>query len=191
NYQAYLEQKMAAEETAGRAQHKRERWIAQEVAWLRSGVEARRTKSKARIERARRLMEERGFARPQTAGLRTAAAPRLGGTVIEAEGLAKRFGDQLVFRDANFQIQRGERVGIVGRNGAGKTTLVRTLVGELPPDEGRVVIGKRARVAYYDQARANLDPAQTVFEAAGGVEPHDWVELHGRRVALRDYLDDL
>jgi ATP-binding cassette subfamily F protein uup len=191
NYEAYLEQKIAAQADAEVKQHKRERWIAQEVAWLRRGVEARRTKSKARIERARKLMAERGYARPKVAELRAAAAPRLGGTVIEAEGLARRFGDRTIFRDVTFQLQRGERIGVVGANGAGKTTLVRTLVGELQPDAGHVVIGKQARIAYYDQARAQLDPEQTVFAAAGGVEPNDWVELSGRRVALRDYLDDL
>jgi ATP-binding cassette subfamily F protein uup len=188
NYEAYLEQKIVAQENAATAQHKRERWIAQEVAWLRQGVEARRTKSKARIERARKLMAERGFQRPNVAALVAASAPRLGHTVIEAEHLDKRFGDRVILRDTGFILQRGERVGIVGPNGVGKTTFLRVVLGELPPDGGTVTIGKNTKVAYYDQQRAQLDPEQTVYEAAWN---EDYVMLGDRRVALRDYLDDL
>src|SRR3954471_1672898 len=198
NYQAYLEERAAREEEAGRQQHKRERWIAQEVAWLRQGVEARRTKSKARIERARRLMAEKGLQRAKTAALKTAAAPRLGHTVIEARGVSKSFGERRVIEDASIIVQRGERIGIVGRNGAGKTTFLRLLLGELQPDAGEVVTGKNTRIAYYDQQRAQLDPEWTVYEAAAGERirgdvrrSEDFIELGERRVALRDYLEDL
>ncbi|MGZ3457255.1 MAG: ABC-F family ATP-binding cassette domain-containing protein [Archangium sp.] len=190
NYEAYLEQKLVAQENASVAQHKRERWIAQEVAWLRKGVEARRTKSKARIDRARKLMEERGFQRPKVAGLQVIQAPRLGHTVIEAEGVNKSFGERNVLKGVDLLLQRGERVGLVGPNGVGKTTFLRVLLGELPPDSGTVVIGKNTKVAYYDQTRASLDPEQTVYEAASP-RGDDWVELGDKRVALRDYLDDL
>ncbi len=195
NYQAFLEQKLAAEEQAALAQHKRERWIAQEVAWLRRGVEARRTKSKARIQRARALMADKGFARPRVAELQVAPPPRLGQVVLEGHGLSKSFGGRGVLADVDFLLQRGERVGIVGKNGAGKTTFLRLLLGELEPDAGRVVTGARTRVAYHDQQRAALDPEQTVYEAAGGGAPgmagEDFVVIGDRRVGLRDYLDDL
>ncbi len=201
NYEAYLEAKLEAEEQAQLAEHKRQRWIAQEVAWLRRGVEARRTKSKARIQRARTLLAEKGYRRAEAARLELAAAPRLSQKVIEAEHVSKRFGDREVIRDASFILQRGERVGIVGPNGAGKTTFVRLLLGELAPDAGRVEVGARTRVAYYDQQRLALDPEATVYEAAlpggagagaaVGASGEAWVELSGRRVALRDYLDDL
>ncbi|WP_224369811.1 ABC-F family ATP-binding cassette domain-containing protein [Hyalangium versicolor] len=189
NYEAYVEQKLVAQENAALAQHKRERWIAQEVAWLRRGPEARRTKSKARIDRARKLMAERGFERPKVAALQVLAAPRLGHTVIEAEGVNKSFGERRVLKNVDFRLQRGERVGIVGPNGAGKTTFLRVLLGELPPDDGKLVIGKNTKVAYYDQTRASLDPEQTVYEAASPGE--DWVEIGDKKIALRDYLDDL
>ncbi|ATB31794.1 ABC-F family ATP-binding cassette domain-containing protein [Melittangium boletus] len=190
NYEAYVEQKLVAQEQASLAQHKRERWIAQEVAWLRKGPEARRTKSKARIDRARKLMEEKGFQRPKVAGLQVMQAPRLGHTVIEAEGVRKSYGERNVLQGVNLLLQRGERVGLVGPNGVGKTTFLRVLLGELPPDAGKVVIGKNTKVAYYDQTRASLDPEQTVYEAASP-RGDDWVELGDQRVALRDYLDDL
>ncbi|HVO30631.1 MAG TPA: ABC-F family ATP-binding cassette domain-containing protein, partial [bacterium] len=188
NYEAYLAQKLEAQENAALSQHKRDRWIAQEVAWLRKGVEARRTKSKARIERAKKLMAERGWRPPAVAGLTAVAAPRLGHTVIEAEHLSKSFGDVHAVRDASLILQRGERIGIVGRNGAGKTTFLRMLLGELAPDSGTVVIGKNTKIAYYDQARAQLDPEKTVYESAAN---EDWIELGDRRVHLRDYLEDL
>jgi ATP-binding cassette subfamily F protein uup len=195
NYEAYLEQKLAEEELGAVAEHKRSRWIAQEVAWLRRGVEARRTKSKARIDRARRLMAERGFAPPKVAEIQVASAPRLSHVVLEAHGIAKAFGEREVLTGIDFTLLRGERVGIVGPNGVGKTTFLRVLLGELPPDAGELVSGKRTQVAYYDQQRVQLDPEQTVYEAAGGSPTgrvgEDFIELSGGRVALRDYLDDL
>ncbi len=190
NYEAYLLQKIEADENAAVAQHKRERWISQEVAWLRRGVEARRTKSKARIQRAQKLMAERGWAQTKVAGLQIAAAPRLGHTVIEAEGVDKRFDERVIVRGASLILQRGERIGLVGPNGVGKTTFLRLLLGELAPDAGRVVIGKTTKVAYYDQHRTTLDPNHTVYEAAA-VDTGEHVELGGQRIALRDYLDDL
>ena len=195
NYEAYLEQKLEAEAHATVVSHKRERWIAQEVAWLRKGVEARRTKSKARIERARKLMAERGYDRPRVAEFQVAPPPRLSQVVLEAHGLWKSFGGRDVLAEVDFVLQRGERVGIVGPNGVGKTTFLRLLLGELEPDRGTVVAGVRTRIAYYDQGRARLDPDETVYQAAGGGPPgragEDFVELSGRKVALRDYLDDL
>ena len=195
NYEAYLEQKLLADELAATARHKRDRWIAEEVSWLRRGVEARRTKSKARIERAKRLMAERGPARPRVAAFQAAAPPRLSQVVLEGHGLTKSFGARKVLDGVSFRLQKGERVGIVGPNGAGKTTLLRVLLGELPPEAGEIVVGTRTKVAYYDQQRARLDPEATLYEAAGGSPPgrtgEDFVELSGRRVALRDYLEDL
>jgi ABC transport system ATP-binding/permease protein len=195
NYQAYLEQKLVAEELSALSEHKRQRWISQEVAWLRRGVEARRTKSKARIQRARQLLADRGFQRPRVAELRLAEAPRLSQVVLEARQLRKAFGERVVLDGVDFTLGRGERVGIVGPNGAGKTTFLRVLLGELPPDGGEVVMGRRTKIAYHDQQRALLDPDQTVYQAAGGSPAdkvgEDFVEIGGRRIVLRDYLDDL
>ena len=188
NYQAYLEQKLAAEEEAARTEHKRGRWIAQEVAWLRRGPEARRTKSRARIERARRLMAEPRFRRPRVPELQLAEAPRLGHTVVEARDVAFGWPGREVFREVSLLVQSGDRVGIVGPNGAGKTTLLRVLLGELPPQRGTVTRGRTVRVAHFDQGRESLDPEQTVYEATSA-EEH--VELGGRTMDLRDYLDDL
>jgi ABC transport system ATP-binding/permease protein len=188
NYETYLEQKMVQLEQSSLAEHKRERWIAQEVAWLRKGVEARRTKSKARIERAHKLLSERGFVRPKVPDLQVATAPRLSQTVIEAKQLTKRFGERTLFKGVNLIVQPGERIGLVGPNGVGKTTLLRTLLGQLPPDSGTVTIGPRTKIAYYDQQRAQLDEESTVAEA---VWSEEYVTLGTQKVRLSDYLDDL
>jgi ATP-binding cassette subfamily F protein uup len=195
NYETYLEQKLEAEERAGLAGHKRDRWIAQEVAWLRRGPEARRTKSKARIDRARKLMAEAGHVRPKVAEFQMAPPPRLSKIVIEAEGLVKRYGDRTILDGVDFRLQAGERVGLVGPNGVGKTTFLRVVLGEEPADGGQVVTGQRTRVAYYDQQRTSLDGEQSVYESAGGGAPgwhgEDFIDVSGRKVALRDYLSDL
>ncbi|HEY0881146.1 MAG TPA: ABC-F family ATP-binding cassette domain-containing protein, partial [Archangium sp.] len=188
NYETYLEQKYADVQNAETAEHKRQRWIAQEVAWLRRGPEARRTKSKARIERAQKLLAERGFQRPKIAALQMATAPRLSQTVIEAKKVSQGYDGKTLFSGVDLIVQPGERIGIVGPNGAGKTTLLRTLLGELPPKSGEVVIGARTRIAYFDQQRLTLDEEATVAENAW----HDeWVELGGQKVRLADYLEDL
>ncbi|MBX7097149.1 MAG: ABC-F family ATP-binding cassette domain-containing protein [Myxococcaceae bacterium] len=187
-YETYLEQKLAHLEESEVHEHKRQRWIAQEVAWLRKGVEARRTKSKARIERAQKLLAERGFVRPKVPELQVAQAPRLSQTVIEAKGVSQAFGDKVVFSGVDLIVQPGERVAFLGPNGAGKTTLVRTLLGELPPAKGTVVLGPRTKVAYYDQQRLALDDDATVADA---VWHEEWVPLGDQKVRRADYLDDL
>ena len=202
NYEAYLLQKLEAEANASVAEHKRQRWIAQEVAWLRRGVEARRTKSKARIQRARSLMAQKTWASPQVAQLKIAPAPRLGHTVLELEHIGKSFEGRVVLKDVSFLLQRGERVGIVGPNGVGKTTFLRVLLGELAADTGSLTIGKNTVAAYYDQQRAKLDPLQTVYQAAAqdgsaagstgsGDGQGEQIEIGGQRIELRDYLEDL
>jgi ATP-binding cassette subfamily F protein uup len=195
NYEAYLLQKLEAEANASVAEHKRQSWIGQEVAWLRRGVEARRTKSKARIQRARSLMAQKAWASPQVAQLQIAAAPRLGHTVVELEHVAKHFDGRPILSDVSFLLQRGERVGIVGPNGVGKTTFLRVLLGELTPDAGRLTIGKNTVSAYYDQQRATLEPLQTVYQAASrdgsGEGDGEQVAIGGQRIELRDYLEDL
>ncbi len=188
NYEAYLEQKFVKLEDQKTGEHKRQRWIAQEVAWLRRGPKARRTKSKVRIDRARKLLNEKGFQRPKVPELQIAAAPRLSQTVIDAKHVCKSFGGLKVLDDVNIILQPGERLGLVGKNGAGKTTLVRTLLGELKPDSGEVRLGPKTRVVHYDQLRTALDDEKTVFEAAWD---DDWVTLGDKKIRLAEYLDDL
>ena len=188
NDEAYLEQKFVKLEEQKTGEHKRQQWIAQEVAWLRRGPKARRTKSKARIDRARKLLSEKGFQRPRVPELQLAAAPRLSQTVIEASHLSKSFGETKILDDVSVILQPGERLALLGKNGAGKTTLIRTLLGELPPDAGTIRQGPKTRVVHYDQLRTALDDEKTVFEAAWD---DDWVTLGEKKMRLAEYLDDL
>ncbi len=188
NYEAYLEQKFVKMQDQSTGEHKRQMWIAQEVAWLRRGPKARATKSKARIDRARKLLSEKGFQRPKVPDLQIASAPRLSQTVIEATHVCKSFGELKVLDNVNVILQPGERVGLVGKNGAGKTTLIRTLLGEIKPDSGTVRLGPKTRVVHYDQLRTALDEEKTVYEAAWD---DDWITLGDKKMRLAEYLDDL
>jgi ABC transport system ATP-binding/permease protein len=192
NYQAWLEQKLALQQTQASQAHKRDRWISQEIAWMRRGPQARRTKTKQRMERAAKLLTERGFVRPKVADLQIAKAPRLSQVVIEAKHISKSFdGVRQVFKDVSFILQPGERVCLMGKNGAGKTTLIKTLLTEIPPDSGTVVTGARTKVAWFDQHRESLDPTLTVYESALGPDGSDWVMLGDSKVRVAEYLDDL
>ena len=158
---------------------------------MRRGPQARRTKTKQRMEQAAKLLTERGFVRPKVADLQIAKAPRLSQIVIEAKHISKSFDDRQVFKDVSFILQPGERVCLMGKNGAGKTTLIKTLLSELEPDSGTVVTGARTKVAWFDQHRESLDPTLTVYESALGPDGSDWVLLGQNKVRVAEYLDDL
>ncbi len=184
----YLDQKLTREVEADRREHKRQRLIVQELAWLRRAPEARRTKRKSRVDAARRLIAQKTPEKAQAADLKVARAPRAGHSVVELRHVTKRFGDRRILDDLSLVLLRNERLGVIGRNGIGKTTLVRMLLGVEPPTSGEVVRGKSTRVAHFDQGRAGLDPEKTVYESAA---EGDVVDFGGRRLELKDYLADL
>ncbi len=191
NYQSWLEQKLALQQQQSTQAHKRDRWIAQEIAWMRRGPQARRTKTKHRMERAAKLLTERGFVRPKVADIQIAKAPRLSQIVLEARKISKSYGGKQIFKDVSFILQPGERVCLMGKNGAGKTTLIKTLLEEIPPDSGTVITGARTKVAWFDQHREGLDPNLTVYESALGPDGSDWIKLGDSTIRLAEYLDDL
>ena len=169
---------------------KRRRLIEQELEWARRSPPARTGKSRARVQRAQTLAAESRAFRNRQAGALTLHAPesaRLGRTVLNLHGITKQYDGRVLIGGFDAVLRAGERIGIIGPNGAGKTTLVRVILGEEPPDAGRVELGTNTRVAYFDQQRAQLDPGLSVYEAAGGT---DWVEVAGRRIHLRSYLED-
>ncbi len=187
-YTEYLEERAAREERMQVAESKRKKLLAQELEWARRAPPARTGKQKARRERAKSLAEkqrERDRTRVRDVEMEMREAPRLGRTILRAEGVSKSLGGTTLFEDLTEEILGGERIGIVGPNGAGKTTLVRVLIGLEPPDTGRVIHGERTKIGYYDQNR-EVDPDLTVARA---VSEADWVELDGRRMHLRAYLD--
>jgi ABC transport system ATP-binding/permease protein len=187
-YTEYLEARTVREERARTEEQKRARLLEKELAWARRSPPARTGKQKARRARAAELAREeraRDRTRSGEVTLELQDGPRLGSRILELHDVGKRYGDQVVLDGFSDRLLAGERVGVVGPNGCGKSTLLRIIVGEEEPDEGRVVLGENTLVGYLDQLR-ELDPELTVARA---VSPRDWVEVGGRRVHLRAYLD--
>jgi len=163
NYAYYLEQKEAESERQETEAHKREMLIRNELAWLRRGAKARRTKQKARIERAEELMAAPKAGRREELDI-ALASRRLGSKVLELHGVSKGYGGRTLLADYTRMIQPGERLGIIGPNGSGKTTLLDIVVGAVEPDRGRVETGGTVVVGYYDQESRALDDEQRVIE---------------------------
>ena len=164
--------------------------LAEEEAWLRQGVKARRTRNEGRVRTLMAMREERAARRARigTARLQLDAADPSGKVVFEAKGVCKSFDGKPVVQDFSARILRGDRIGLIGPNGAGKTTLLRLLLGELAPDAGEVRSGTNLKIAYYDQQRARLDPESTVFDTIG--EGSETVLVNGRPRHVHGYLRD-
>jgi len=164
--------------------------LQEEEAWIRKGVEARRTRAAFRVQRIERLREQRARRRERIgrAKLSLDSGDRGGELVAELEGVTKRYGERAIIRDFSCRILRGDRVGVIGPNGAGKTTLLRIILGQIEPDSGRVRRGARLSIAYYDQFREALDPDASLAEV---ISPgSDYVEIGGARKHVVGYLGD-
>ena len=186
-FEARKQTELAAEATARR---RFDKFWAQEEAWIRKGIEARRTRNAGRVTRLQTLRSERAARRERigTARLALDAGGRSGRLVAELRGVGKSFDGRAIVRDLDLVIQRGDRVGLIGPNGAGKSTLLKLILGELEPDAGTVRLGTNLAVAYFDQLRAQLDPDKTVAETVcpGG----DWIEVAGSRKHVMSYLGE-
>jgi ATP-binding cassette subfamily F protein uup len=164
--------------------------LAQEEVWIRKGVEARRTRNEGRVLRLEALRRERAARRERMGDARLSldTGEKSGQLVAELTGVSKAFGEKRVVRDFSTRILRGDRIGLIGPNGAGKTTLLRLILGELPPDAGKVRLGTRLQVAYFDQFRTALDPEAMLADV---ISPgSDYVEINGQRKHVIGYLDD-
>src|SRR5215831_6089807 len=184
-YEARKEEELTAEDTARR---RFERFWEQEEAWIRKGVEARRTRNEGRVRRLERLRLERATRRDRLGNIRLTleAGERSGDLVAELDAVTKRFCARPLIERLSMRIMRGDRIGLIGANGAGKSTLIRLILGELAPDAGRVRLGTRLSIAYFDQLRAQLDPNATLAEA---ISPgSDWVQPGTERKHIVSYL---
>ena len=186
NYSSWLAQKqerLAREEKADLA---RQRTLARELEWVRMAPRARQAKSRARLQAYDALLDEPFAQRAATLEIAIPPGPRLGDVVVEADHVAKAYGDRVLIDDLSFKLPRGGIVGVIGPNGAGKTTLFRMIVGQEQPDAGTLRVGDTVRIAYVDQSRDALDPQRTVWEAISrGAEALD---LGGRAVPSRAYV---
>jgi ATP-binding cassette ChvD family protein len=185
NYSEWLESKQKRLELEEKQESARQRKIKEELEWVRASPKARQAKSKARIEAFDRLVQDRGRAARDPNEVRIPPGPRLGGKVIEVEGIAKSFGDNLLYENLSFRVPPGAIVGIVGPNGAGKTTLFKMITGQLEPDAGKIVVGETVKLSYVDQHRDHLGDDKTVFqEISGGA---DEIDVGDRTVSSRAY----
>ncbi|ENH97684.1 ABC-type transport system ATP-binding protein [Gracilibacillus halophilus YIM-C55.5] len=163
NYETFLEQKAIRQEQEARAERKHQNMLKQEIAWLKSGVKARGTKQKARIDRVE-AMKEKTFDTKEEHIDVPIGASRLGKKVIEVEGLRKSFDGHVLFEDFHFLFQSGDRIGIVGINGSGKTTLLHILAGRIKADQGTIDVGETVKIGYYTQEHPALDESMTVID---------------------------
>ncbi len=164
NYSSWLEQKDKRLAQEARQEESRAKAIKKELEWVRQGVKGRQTKSKARLARFEELESQEFQKRNETMEIYIPPGPRLGDLVIEAEGVAKAFGDKLLYEDLSFNLPKGGIVGVIGPNGAGKSTLFKLMTGQLEPDAGTFRVGESVKLAYVDQSRDSLDPNKTVWE---------------------------
>jgi len=186
-YERRKDEQLAAEALANR---RFDKFWAQEEAWIRKGVEARRTRNAGRVTRLEMLRTQRAERRERLGTMRLSLDPgeRSGRLVAELDTVSKSYGPRTVVADLSLRIMRGDRLGLIGPNGAGKSTLLKLILGELAPDSGSVRHGTRLQVAYFDQLREQLDPEASV---ASTVSPtSDWVEAGGQRRHVISYLGD-
>lgn len=190
DYDTYLERKDAALEAEQKAWDEFDRKLAIEERWIRTSIQARRTRNEGRVRALETMRRERGERRERMGTARLAAqeAERSGRLVIEARDVSFAHGERALVRDFSTTIMRGDRVGLIGPNGSGKTTLLRLLLGELTPDSGTVRHGTGLQVAYFDQLREALDPDRSVFDSIA--DGADFVRLADGSRHVHGYLQD-
>ncbi|WP_447555929.1 ATP-binding cassette domain-containing protein [Vreelandella sp. EE22] len=189
-YEEYQARKQHELEVEARENAEFDKKLAQEEAWIRQGVKARRTRNEGRVRALEAMRNERSQRRERqgTANLTVDRGERTGKRVVELKGVTQRFGDEVILRDVNLEVVRGDRIGFLGRNGAGKTTLLKILLGELEPTEGSVQLGTNLKVAYFDQLRAGLELEKTVYDNVA--QGSDRVSIGGRDRHVMSYLQD-
>ena len=189
DYTTFLERQAERLAIEAKGEHERARFVRRELDWIRRGPAARTTKAKARIDRFDAAVAAAPTAAdraPRGLALRLPPGPRLGSTIVELEGVSRSVGGKRLFSDLTLVMKPGDRIGIVGPNGAGKTTLVRTILGEVAPDAGRVVVGQNTRFAYLEQGRTELSDDRTVLEEVA--EGSDHVILDEGPIHVRTFL---
>ena len=190
SFSVYSEKK--AQELAVEAEHNRlfDKFHAQEEAWIRKGIEARRTRNQGRVKRLEQLRRERA-ARREVQGqinFNLNSGETSGKIIAELEHAGFSYGNRLIMQDFSAIIQRGDKIGLIGPNGIGKTTFLKLILGELQPTSGKIRLGSRQEVAYFDQFRSSLNDNDTVFDTIG--QGNDYVEIGQQRKHVIGYLEE-
>ena len=186
NYSSWLEQKARRLENEEKQESKHRKTLERELEWVRMAPKARHAKSKARLSAYEKLMNEDGRQKEERLEIFIPNGPRLGDKVIEASGVAKRYGDRILFEDLDFKLPPAGIVGVIGPNGAGKTTLFRLIMGYEKPDKGEFSVGSTVKLAYIDQQHRVIDPEKTVYQTIA--ENSEYIKLGNREINARAYI---
>ncbi len=186
NYSSWLEQKQKRLAMEEKQESKRQKTLQRELEWVRMSPKGRHAKAKARLGAYEKLLTQEAKEREEKLELFIPPGPRLGNKVIEANGVSKAFGDNLLYENLTFSLPPAGIVGIIGPNGAGKTTLFRMILGREKPDSGTLSIGDTVKIAYVDQEHDDLNPNHTVWEAISG--GNELIELGGKQINSRAYV---
>src|ERR1051326_8682522 len=170
NYSSWLEQKQARQAVEQRTEDRRQKAMARELAWIRQSAKARVAKSQARISAYEAMLKENVAEKEREFELLIPPGPRLGSLVVDAQNLAKSYGDNLLFENVNFSLPPGGIVGVIGPNGAGKTTMFKLILGQEKPDRGELRVGPTVKIAHVDQSRDTLPDKETIWQAISGGE---------------------
>jgi ATP-binding cassette ChvD family protein len=185
NYSSWLEQKQRRLAVEQRTEDRRQKAMARELAWIRQSARARVAKSQARISAYEAMLKENVAEKEREFEILIPPGPRLGTLVVEAQKLAKSYGDNVLFENVNFSLPPGGIVGVIGPNGAGKTTLFKLIVGTEKPDAGSLRVGETVKIAHVDQSRDALPAGDTIWQAISGGE--ELMKVGGRDVNSRAY----
>jgi len=186
NYSGYLEKKAKRLQQEEREEQGKQKAIEEELEWIRRSPKARQAKSKARIKAFDELVESQENRTPGKAQILIQVPERLGGNVIDIQGVSKAYGDKLLFEDLHFSLPPGGIVGVIGPNGAGKTTLFKLITGQEKPDSGSIKVGETVRLGFVDQSRDTLDPKHNVWEEISG--GHDLMRIGKHEMQTRAYV---
>lgn len=186
NYTSWLEQKQKKLDQEQKQESKRQKTLERELEWIKMAPKARHAKGKARINAYEKMVSDENQTREQDLEIYIPPGPRLGDKVIEAHGVAKAFGDKLLYEGMDFIIPKGAVVGVIGPNGAGKTTLFRMITGKEKPDAGTFEVGDTVKLAYVDQEHDDLDMEASVYDAITG--GNDIIQLGAKEMNGRAYV---
>ena len=186
NYTSWLEQKTKRMEQEEKQASKRRKTLERELEWVKMAPKARHAKGRARLNSYEKLLNEDQKEREEKLEIFIPNGPRLGNKVIEAHGVAKAFGDKLLFDNLNFSLPPNGIVGIIGPNGAGKTTLFRLIQGLETPDKGTFEVGETVKTAYVDQEHEDIDPNKTVYQVVSAGS--EFIRVGGKEINARAYL---
>ena len=186
NYSSWLEQKSKRMEQEEKTASKRRKTLERELEWVRMAPKARQAKGKARLNSYDKMLNEEQKEKEEKLEIFIPNGPRLGNKVIEAQHVAKSFGEKVLYTDLNFNLPPNGIVGVIGPNGVGKTTLFRLIMGLDTPDAGTFEVGETVKLAYVDQQHKDIDPEQSVYQTVSG--GNETIRMGGKDVNVRAYL---